>query len=426
MRPWRGAAAPKGGHAIDLLQGGDALFPAMERALLDARHEVWLASYIVHTDAASERLLATLLRVAKAGVRVRLVVDGFGSRHALGWWRERLAGSSVVLAVFRPIDRWWHWFQPGQLRRMHLKLCVVDGHVAFVGGINLIDDRIDLHHGELPAARLDFAVRLEGPVVAEVERQLRRLWARSWLGRDFGDELRTLVFNPEPIRRAREWVQTRLTGLGSALQRARQQLLQRKQEPQDLSPVRVAYVLRDNLRNRHAIEREYLHALRGAQQRFDLICPYFYPSARLLRALMAAARRGVQVRLLLQGQADYKIARWAAQALYAALLARGVQVFEYEAAFLHAKVAAADDDWATVGSSNLDPTSLLLNLEANVVVYDEAFTAALRTAFEQALQGSRPVPPQAAPSGLRGWVQRLWVAWLAQVYLRAAGGDERY
>ncbi len=426
MRPWRGAVDAQGGHAIELLKGGDALFPAMERALLAAEQEVWLASYIVHTDAASERLLRTLLRVAHAGVRVRLLVDGFGSRHALGWWRERLAGSSVVLAVFRPIDRWWHWLQPGQLRRLHLKLCVVDGRVAFVGGINVLDDRIDIQHGALPAPRLDFAVRIEGPAVALVERQLRRLWARSWLGRDFGDELRALALSPEPLRRAGEWLQAKLSSFGSALQAARDARQQRRQALQDESPVRLAYVLRDNLRNRHAIEREYLHALRDAQHRFDLICPYFYPSGRLLRALTSAARRGVQVRLLLQGQADYQIARWAAEALYAVLLARGVQIYEYDAAFLHAKVAAADDDWATVGSSNLDPTSLLLNLEANVVVYDSGFNAQLRSAFEQALQGSRAVALKAVPSGPRAWLMRLWVAWLARLYLRIAGGDERY
>lgn len=419
----------QGGHRLQLLRGGEQLFPAMLAAINGAQHEVWLASYIVHTDAASLQLRDCLARASWRGVRVRLVVDGFGARHALPWWQQGLAGSGVALAVFRPLERWWQWLQPGQLRRLHQKLCVVDGACAFVGGINIIDDRIDLHHGQLERPRLDFAVRLEGAAVAQVEQQLRRLWARSWLGRDFGDELRGLLAAPEPLRRAGRWVRGLVQRGRSALDRAREQRQQRRAAEARAQPVRLAYVQRDNLRHRHAIEREYLQALRGAQQQFDLICPYFYPSARLLRALLQAARRGVQVRLLLQGQFDYRLAALAARALYAELLARGVRVFEYREAFLHAKVAVADGVWATVGSSNLDPTSLLLNLEANVVVQDALFAAALHTEFESALlgaeemQASQPLPGW---RGLRGWFRRVAVAWLAQVYLRAAGGGEPY
>jgi len=420
MRRWQ--APLLGGHRIALLRGGDALFPAMQQAIAGAAHEVWLASYIVHTDAASEQLLQALAQASRRGVRVRLVIDGFGSRHALPWWRQRLEGSGVALAVFRPLDRWWHWLQPGQLRRLHLKLCVVDGCCAYVGGINVIDDRIDLNHGELAAPRLDYAVQFEGPAVVQVEGQLRRLWSRSWLGRDFGDELRSLLASSEPLRRAGSW-------LGSLWSRARAERRERQAAEADTRPVRLAYVQRDNLRHRHAIEREYLQALRGARQRFDLICPYFYPSARLLRALLQAADRGVQVRLLLQGQFDYRLAALAARALYAELLARGVRVFEYRQAFLHAKVALADGDWATVGSSNLDPTSLLLNLESNVVVVDTEFAAQLGQEFEAALAGAeemqreRPLPGW---RGARGWMRRVLVAWLAQVYLRAAGGGGPY
>lgn len=422
----RARAAPAGGHEIRLLEGGDQLFPALCAAIRAATHEVWFASYIVHTDAPSEAVLHALRAAARRGVRVRVVVDGFGARHALPWWRERLEGSGVALAVFRPIDRWWHWLQPGQLRRLHQKLCAVDGEHAFVGGINLIDDRRDLNHGELEAPRLDYAVHLRGALAHDVARAARKVWTRAWLGRDFSEELRDWLLAPELVDRSREllgrwWERTRgLLGARKAL-RAQQRAAQA-----DARPMRAAFVLRDNLRHRHAIEREYLHALRSAQTRFDLICPYFYPSARLLRALLGAARRGVQVRLLLQGRFDYRLAALAARALYAELLARGVRIYEYRAAFLHAKVALADADWATVGSSNLDPTSLLLNLEANVVVYDAGFTTELAQAFERALAGAEAVHPAAAPQGLGAWLKRLLVAWIAQTYLRVAGGPERY
>jgi cardiolipin synthase len=418
----RSQATLLGGHRIELLRGGDALFPAMRAAIHSARQEVWLASYIVHTDADSRELAQALAAASRRGVRVRLVVDGFGSRHALPWWRQQLDRSAVAMAVFRPLDRWWQWFRPGQLRRLHQKLCVVDGRLAFVGGINILGDRIDLDHGELAAPRLDFAVRFEGPAVTQVERQLRRLWTRSWLGRDFGDELRGLLAANEPLRRAGNW-------LGSLWARARAERRERIEAEADAAPVRLAYVQRDNLRHRHAIEREYLQALRSARQRFDLICPYFYPSARLLRALRQAAARGVQVRLLLQGQFDFRLAKLAARALYADLLARGVRVFEYRQAFLHAKVAIADGDWATVGSSNLDPSSLLLNLEANVVVLDGDFAADLGREFELALGGAQEMlreQPLPGWRGARGWLRRMLVAWAAQLYLRIAGGGESY
>jgi cardiolipin synthase len=194
----------------------------------------------------------------------------------------------------------------------------------------------------------------------------------------------------------------------------------------ELPPVRAAFVVRDNLRQRRAIERSYIEALQGAQSRIDIVCPYFYPGRVFRRMLRGAARRGVRVRLLLQGKLDYRLAGLAAQVLYDELLSNGVRIFEYTPAFLHAKVAMADDQWATIGSSNIDPLSLLLNLEANVVVRDTQFTRTLVTAFERALAVSREVtaPPVAA-----GWVAALrrgFVAWVAHWILRVAGISGRY
>lgn len=425
MTPWREQAQPQGGHDVALLRGGDALFPAMERAIDRAESEVWLASYIVHTDDASQRILQALLRADRRGVRVRVVVDGFGSRSALPWWQERLAGTRVALAVFRPMDRWWHWLQPGQLRRLHHKLCVVDETIAFVGGINLLDDRLDLNHGALDAARLDFALSLRGPVVAEVLRTVRRTWTRAWLGHEVTDEWQALLLAPEPLQRARRWLRARWNAWHGDRAETDRRRQQRREAEGDERPVRLAFVRRDNLSQRHAIEREYLLALREAREQADLICPYFYPSARLLRALHRAAKRGVRIRLLLQGRFDYRLAEMAARALYADLLQRGVRIFEYRAAFLHAKVAQVDGFWCTVGSSNLDPTSLVLNLEANVVAWDAGLADGVRRAFDEALQGAEEIhsqTPLPGWRGLSGWLRRALVGWLAQVYLRAAGG----
>ena len=415
--PWSIAAQPSfsGGNALRLLRGGDALFPAQIEAIEAATHEVWLATYIFHHDEAGAATVAALRAAARRGVRVRVVVDGFGAKSSLDWLQAQLADSSVALAVFRPIDRWWRWLHPGQLRRLHQKLCVVDGQQAFVGGINIIEDRVDLHHGRSEQPRLDYAVALRGPVVRAVEQAARAVWTRAWLGHDFGEEMLATVRSTSPLRRMRR-----------LLRRLRMpRASHRRADPRPLPPVRAAFVLRDNLRQRRTIERAYIEAIRGARERVDLITPYFYPGQRFRRALRDAARRGVRVRLLLQGKLDYRIAGLAARALYDELLGHEVQIYEYTPAFLHAKVCVVDQDWATVGSSNIDPLSLLLNLEANVLVRDGRFAASVAAEFEQAVQQSRRVE-RAQGGGLRAVLGRALVAWAAYVYLRVAGATGRY
>ena len=407
-------ASFSGGNDVQLLTGGDELFPVMRAAIAVAHHEIWLATYIFNDDVASRTIAALLIRAARRGVRVRVVVDGFGSRSSLPALRRWFDGSGVALAVFRPIDRWYAWLQPGQLRRLHQKLLACDGEVAFVGGINIIDDRFDLNHGATAEPRLDFAVALRGPVVGPVAQTARAMWTRAACGRDWRDVVIALAKSAEPVARARSLMQRLRVSAGPALTGA------------EAAPVRAAFLVRDNLRQRRAIERSYIDALSRARTRIDLMSPYFYPGRLFRRVLRDAARRGVRVRLLLQGKLDYRFAGLAASVLYDELLSRGVQIYEYVPAFLHAKVALADDDWATVGSSNIDPLSLLLNLEANLVVRDTGFTAALAAAFEQAVQVSREVT---APPVVPGWVAALrrgFVAWAANWYLRLAGITGKY
>jgi cardiolipin synthase len=421
---WHTVPLPEftGGNEVRLLRGGDELFPAQIEAMRHARHEIWLATYIFHSDAAGAATVAALRAAAARGVRVRVVVDGFGSRASLDWLQQQLEGSRVALAVFRPIDRWWRWLQPGQLRRLHQKLCVVDADLAFVGGINIIDDRMDLNIGPIEKPRLDFAVGLRGPVVEPIAQAARAVWTRAWLGRDFGEELLALVRSPEPFARLRRLVRRLRMPRGN---RRRDRGGAAGIDSQDLTPVYAAFVLRDNLRQRRTIERAYIEAIRAAQRRVDLITPYFYPGQAFRRALRDAARRGVQVRLLLQGKVDYRIAGLAAQALYAELGGHGVRIYEYVPAYLHAKVAVVDEQWATVGSSNIDPISLLLNLEANVVVHDEPFARAVTAECEAAIRVSAEVDRRRV-GGFKGMVARALVAWVAYVYLRVAGAAGRY
>jgi cardiolipin synthase len=357
-----------------------------------------------------------LKAAAARGLAVHVVVDGFGSIATLPAVRRLFAGSAVQLEVFRPLDRWYAWLQPGQLRRLHQKLCVCDEALAFVGGINLIDDRHDINRGWGAAPRLDFAVALSGPLALAVHATARAMWARAHLWRGWREEVRALARSQRPVQQALALVRE-LRGANPEAARA--------PAPQP-EPVRAAFLVRDNVRQRRTIERSFVEAIRHARTRVDLAVPYFYPGRSFRRALRAAARRGVRVRLLMQGQFDYRIAALAARAVYDEMRDNGVRIYEYMPAPLHAKVVVVDSDWATVGSSNIDPLSLLLNLEANVVVRDADFAALLAQRFEAAVAVSSEITGALRRTGWQRWMHRGLVAWLAAVYLRVAGITGRY
>ena len=263
--------------------------------------------------------------------------------------------------------------------------------------------------------RLDFAVELRGPLALSVQLTARAMWARARLGHGWQQEVKALVRSAAPMDETMRLLR-RLRGkpaAGGAPQAAADR------------PMLAAFVVRDNFRQRRAIERAYVEAIRQARERVDIAVPYFYPGRAFRRTLRQAARRGVRVRLLLQGKIDYRIAAMAAHALYDELRGRGVRIFEYTPAWLHAKVAVVDDRWATVGSSNIDPLSLLLNLEANVVVDDPDFARSLADALDAAFAVSAEVVGTQR-SGWRGLLQRGFVAWMASLYLRLAGITGRY
>lgn len=409
-----------GGNSVALLRGGDALFPSMCEAIRAAQREVWLASYIVHDDQVAGCVTQALEDAVRRGVRVHLVADGFGSVHTAAGLLRRLQADGVAVAIFRPLRRWWSWLRPGSLRRLHMKLCVVDGQVGFVGGINLISDLIDLRHGATDRPRLDYAVRVSGPVVGPIEQTVKAMWSRAVFGRDWRQELADMLARPGRWQRLSGLARRLRMGQGLFAQQAVLALPPTEAQP----PVRAAFVVRDNLRQRRTIERSYIDAIAQARERIDIVCPYFYPGRLFRRALRLAAARGVRVRLLLQGKVDYRIAALAARVLYGELLQSGVRVYEYTPAFLHAKVAVVDDEWATVGSSNIDPLSLLVNLEANLLVRDRGFVRQLSAELEQDFANAREVVQP-----LSGWSGRLLrgaVAWAAHLYLRVAGIGGRY
>ena len=349
----------RSGHSLRLLEGSAEFFPALIDAIDAAVHEVWLESYIFDFTGASEGVAQALERAAGRGVTVRVVVDGFGAPVVPATWRQRFRQAGIDWQVFAPVGS-LGLLWPGSWRRLHRKLCVVDDAVAFCGGINILDDLHDPGHGHLQAPRFDFAVRVRGPLVADVRRSIRQVWQR----------LRALhTLSPH--------------ALAEVLMPYRQPDSQQPSEQP--GQVRAALILRDNLRYRTHIERAYLRAIGRAQREIVIANAYFVPGRRLRQALESAARRGVRVTLLLQGRYEYFMQYYASRPVYGSLLRAGVTIHEYSPSFLHAKVAVIDGHWATVGSSNLDPLSLLLAREANVVVEDAAFASQLRVRLMQAI-----------------------------------------
>lgn len=379
------------GHQVDLLQGSQEFFAALVQAIDRSAHEVRLETYIFSVEASGAQVAQALEQAALRGVKVFVVMDGAGTDSLSQEWAGRFSAAGVAWRIFSPLGG-LGLFIPSRWRRLHRKLCVVDGRVAFCGGINVLDDFFDPNYGALTAPRFDFAVRVTGPLVESAHAALVQFWWR--------------------LQATRIVRQGDLAAAWQALHEAN------KSNPDDLAGAepkpaagkpartRAALILRDNLRHRTRIERAYRQAIGEAKNDIIIANAYFLPGRKIRKGLIYAAQRGVRVRLLLQGRYEYFMQYHAARMVYGRLLAAGIEIIEYRVSFLHAKVAVIDGHWATVGSSNLDPLSLLLAREANVVVDDAAFAQNLQARLEHAIQveGTRVDPADYASRPL---VQRL-------------------
>jgi cardiolipin synthase len=344
-----------GENQLLLLKNGAAYFPRLCADIDTAQHSIYLETYIFFADETGRMVSDALRRAAARGVVVRVMLDGYGSAQLPSSWLDEWRVAKVEAQWFRrdisPFTLQRNRMR--RLRRLHRKLVVIDSEVAFVGGINIINDIAG--NGEPGSPRLDYAVRVQGTIASEINATMRRLWGVvSWANfRRRSKELRRFV-----------------------LERAKPAVLQE-----------IMLVLRDNLRHRHDIEDAYLAAIAAAQREIIIANAYFLPRRAFRLALIQAAQRGVRVMLLLQGRVEYRVQHYATHALYDQLLLGGVEIYEYQPSHLHAKVAVVDGQWATVGSSNIDPYSLLLALEANLAVQDAGFAGELRASLLAAIDG---------------------------------------
>ncbi|SEM95958.1 cardiolipin synthase ClsB [Nitrosomonas marina] len=363
-----------GGNAIRLLHNGREYFPALERAIDSAQYEIHLETYIFADDLTGRTISSALIRAAQRGVSVHLLMDGFGSYKLSNSFIQSMLDAGVKILIYRR-EVFFFRLRRHRLRRMHRKLAVIDARIAFAGGINIIDDYTQ-PFDQVP--RFDFAILIEGPLLKKIYASVQRLWSIvAW------------------AHFKKRWI--RSVKLSPAVKRKGDQL--------------AGFLIRDNFRHRHDIEREYLEAIDTAQNEIIIASAYFLPGRHFCDALNKAARRGVKVKLLLQGKVEYRLQHYATHALYGKLLDAGIRIYEYAQGFLHAKVAVIDRYWATVGSSNIDPFSLMLAREANVVIKDRDFADQLRSSL------MRAVAKQSLLVARTSWQSRSWfyhaVNWLS-------------
>lgn len=380
-------------NTVKLLRSGAEYFPALEQAIEQAKVDIYLQTYIYQDDETGVRISHALKSAASRGVTVNLLFDGFGSKELPDAFVDDLRKSSVNVMFYRPKISPWT-LQKRRLIRMHRKVSVIDGAIGFVGGINILDDN---DGSDEIQPRIDYAVQLQGSILIDMMDSVHTLWRHmSWM-----TKLKKLT--RQVSRRA----------LRNASKKSYESILMSPRITPN-GDIKAAFIIRNNVLHRHDIEVAYLQAIRGAKSEIILANAYFLPSKRFRKALLGAAARGVSIKLLLQGRKEYLL-MFATHALYGQFLHAGIEIYEYKKSFLHSKVAVMDSYWATVGSSNIDPLSLMLANEANVVIQDAQFASELKADIEQTILSSDAVT-------LETWEQtslfKRFFSWIIYIFVK--------
>jgi cardiolipin synthase len=356
-------------NRITPLRAGGETFPAMLEAIAAAREYVHFETYIYRSDTTGRRFGAALIERAKAGVVVKLMMDGLGSRGINPGFLAELRAAGVEVVQYRPLLVWRAALER-LAKRDHRKILVVDGKVGFTGGLNIGDEYAPAHEGG--GGWLDLHCRVEGPAVGDLARLFRKGWLRG------GGSSYRVVEEP-----SEEAVATTNTAFAAALGN-------------------------EELRRRSAIRRAYLHAMKRARHTISILNAYFIPDRGLRRAMANAVKRGVEVKVMVPGRSDVPPAQHAGRYLFSSLLEAGVRIFEWPH-MMHAKTAVVDRTWATIGSYNLDSVSMFHNLEVVLCVVDRPFGAALHDQLDADFARSRELT--LAEWRRRPWWQKL-VEWL--------------
>lgn len=343
-----------GGNQLTLLHSGADFFPALLAAIDAAEDEIYLETYIFSEDSIGLQVHDALCQAAQRGVRVHVLADWLGTGHRRSG--ELAASFRVGGVLFRSFNR---WFRRG-ISRSHRKLFVVDRKLAIIGGININNDLVaegqKKHSLKFP--RWDFATSIRGPLVQDIHELMAVQWQKT--GRlDLRTRLELLLARPRAA-------------------------------PKNEQAIVAALAPRDNFLYRRTIQKAYLQAIGNARQEILLVTPYFAPGHKFRNALISATERGVPVTLLI-GCGDFAIQDAVAHSYYPRLLRHGVKIVEYRKSQLHAKVAAIDGNWATVGSCNCDGLSLLVNQEANIMIRDQGFAHQLGKAIQAGIADGQEI-----------------------------------
>ncbi|HUQ62853.1 MAG TPA: phospholipase D-like domain-containing protein [Acidimicrobiales bacterium] len=340
------------GNRIEILRNGPTL-DSMIETLYQAKHTIDLSSYIYWPGEAAERFSEALIDRAKAGVEVNVVLDGYGSAKLDKSHRNRLEQGGVNVAIFRPVT----WLNMKKLNnRMHRRILIVDGTVGFSGGVGIAD--VWTGNAQDPEHWRETHVRIEGPAVLDLVGAFLENWAEASGVLLTGEH----IVENESFDDGVPLQVTKSTPIGGPT----------------------------------AASQLFYAAIVGARNRLWLTTAYFAPDEAFEDALCDAARRGVEIRILVNGrEVDKEIALRAARRSYSRLLEAGVQIFEYDQTMLHAKVLLVDDDWANIGSGNFDSRSFDLDLELNVAILDKGAVNELSEHFLEDLEVSREIELQA-------------------------------
>lgn len=377
------------GNKVRLLQDGPNTYAAMFAAIRSARHSINLETYIFDSGKIGTEFADLLLAKQASGVRVNVIYDSVGCLDTPVEFFDRLRDGGIQVLEFNPINpanvRKREWLLNN---RDHRKLLVVDGRIAFLGGINISESYSSgsfsrsskRKHGKSEAGWRDTQIQIEGPVVAELQKDFLATWARQK-----GPPLPDKNYFPELVTE------------GDAIVRAI------ASEPSDKTGSPIYLTL--------------LSAIDHAERFVHLTNAYFVPDPKLVRALTGAARRGVDVQLILPGKSDSWLVFHAGRSHYAELLDAGVRIYERRDTVLHAKTASIDGAWATVGSTNLDWRSYLLNDELNAVILGTDFSRQMEAMFDKDREASVQIDPKRwrrrSPwNHVEEWVARRFERWL--------------
>jgi cardiolipin synthase A/B len=373
------------GNKVTLLQDGPDTFRAMHEAIRAARDHINIEIYIIEDDAVGRDFADALIERQRRGVQVNLIYDGVGSRTTPKEYFKRLSDAGIKLVEYNPINPLTAKAGWDVNERDHRKLFVIDGQVAFIGGVNISAvysssfTRPAKATGDNGLPWRDTNMRIDGPVVAEFQKLFIQTWEKKQ-----GPPLAKKKYFPEQRAKGKEVVRA---------------IASSPDEPYSL------------------IYATLISAITNAESEVLLTNAYFVPDPQLLAALKEARARGVDVKLLLPSHTDVRLVFHAGRGYYSELLRAGVKIYERQAAMLHAKTAVIDGVWSTVGSTNLDWRSFVHNQELNAVILGADFGAQMRTVFETDVAASHAITLEQwerRPIGTRmkELFARIWEYWL--------------